>query len=86
MWLIVVEVEQETSAPPPKKNPGSAPVGVGIYQPQGHPQAFDMHMVSYLNITLTTQKILLKYKQIGYLSRIGKTKKIKRKDYMYENL
>ena len=26
-WLIGVEVEQETSAPPPKKNPGSAPVG-----------------------------------------------------------
>ena len=24
MWLIGVEVEQETSAPPPKKNPGSA--------------------------------------------------------------
>ena len=23
MWFIVVEVEQETSAPPPKKNPGS---------------------------------------------------------------
>ena len=26
MWLIGVEVEQQTSAPPPKKNPGSAPV------------------------------------------------------------
>ena len=25
MWLIGVEVEQETSAPPPKKNPGSTP-------------------------------------------------------------
>ena len=25
MWIISVEVEQETSAPPPKKNPGSAP-------------------------------------------------------------
>ena len=32
MWFIVVEVEQETSAPPPKKNPGSAPVvGNQIY-------------------------------------------------------
>ena len=28
MWFIGVEVEQETSAPPPKKNPGSAPVEV----------------------------------------------------------
>ena len=27
MWFIGVEVEQETSAPPPKKNPGSAPGG-----------------------------------------------------------
>ena len=26
MWFIGVEVEQETSAPPPKKNPGSAPL------------------------------------------------------------
>ena len=25
MWFIGVEVEQETNAPPPKKNPGSAP-------------------------------------------------------------
>ena len=25
MWFIGVEVEQETSAPPLKKNPGSAP-------------------------------------------------------------
>ena len=26
MWFIGVEVEQETSAPRPKRNPGSAPV------------------------------------------------------------
>ena len=25
MWFIDVEVKQEASAPPPKKNPGSAP-------------------------------------------------------------
>ena len=25
MWFIGVEAEQEASAPPPKKNPGSAP-------------------------------------------------------------
>ena len=25
MWFIGVEVEQQTSAPPPKKIPGSAP-------------------------------------------------------------
>ena len=28
MWFIGVEVEQETSAPPPKKNPGSAPAPI----------------------------------------------------------
>ena len=28
MWFIGVEVEQETSAPPPNKKPGSAPVFV----------------------------------------------------------
>ena len=27
MWFIGVEVEQETSAPPPEKNPGSTPAG-----------------------------------------------------------
>ena len=26
MWFIGFEVEQETSAPPPRKDPGSAPV------------------------------------------------------------
>ena len=25
MWFVGVAVEQETSAPPPKENPGSAP-------------------------------------------------------------
>ena len=30
MWFIGVEVEQETSAPPPKKIPGSAPVYVHL--------------------------------------------------------
>ena len=25
MWFIGVEVEKETRAPPPKKNPGSSP-------------------------------------------------------------
>ena len=30
MWFIGVEVEQETSAPPPNKKPGSAPA-YGIF-------------------------------------------------------
>ena len=32
MWFIGVEVEQDTTAPPPKKNPGSAPVGVIFFR------------------------------------------------------
>ena len=38
MWFIGVEVEQETSAPPPKKNPGSAPeLFPGKYQTTASP-------------------------------------------------
>ena len=35
MWFIGVEVEQETGAPPPKKNPGSAPARIhpSLYGP-----------------------------------------------------
>ena len=36
MWFISVEVEQETSAPPPTKNPGSAPVTVEPLLTGGH--------------------------------------------------
>ena len=32
MWVIGVEVEQETSAPPPEKNPGSAPEFRAIFR------------------------------------------------------
>ena len=32
MWFIGVEVEQETSAPPPKKNPGSAPARGALFE------------------------------------------------------
>ena len=31
MWFIGVEVEQQTSAPPSKKNPGSSPESVFSY-------------------------------------------------------
>ena len=30
MWFIGVEEDQETSAPPPKKNPGSAPMNFHV--------------------------------------------------------
>ena len=37
MWFIGVEVEQETSAPPPKKNPGSAPAADLVSSRNGAP-------------------------------------------------
>ena len=70
MWFIGVEVEQETSAPPPKKNPASAPA---LHYYMGAPPLFplvttiqyNMKMIFYLRETnpnkgliLSTQKIL----------------------------
>ena len=37
MWFIGVEVEEETSAPPPKKNPGSAPANQPVMFVPGVP-------------------------------------------------
>ena len=39
MWFIGVEVEQETSAPPPKKNPGSAPEYSAVFACKGYKTA-----------------------------------------------
>ena len=36
MWFIGVEVEQETNAPPPQKNPGSAPDETAAYTFKSH--------------------------------------------------
>ena len=43
MWFIGVEVEEETSAPPPKKNPGSAPA-----QPHFESESFWNSKMGYL--------------------------------------
>ena len=32
MWFIGVEIEQETSAPPPKNNPGSATASCDVFE------------------------------------------------------
>ena len=48
--------------------------GPGICQPRGHSRAFDMHAVSYQNIT--TQKVLLEKKRIG--SSVKDGNKLKR--------
>ena len=44
MWFIGVEVEEETSAPPPKKNPGSAPVLYCCPYPTSSPGLFPQKM------------------------------------------
>ena len=47
MWFIGVEVEQETSAPPPKKYPGSAPAP---RKSQFHIFHMSVKMYIYLNM------------------------------------
>ena len=44
MWFIAVEVEQETSAPPPKKNSGSASSKVPLFS-----LGTDLHKCSGVN-------------------------------------
>ena len=46
MWFIGVEVEQETSAPPPKKNPRSAP---DLGSPLGCPLNRGFTLLSSIN-------------------------------------
>ena len=45
MEFIGVEVEQETSAPPPKKNPGSAPGFIDAGQVRGFLVCFSISIV-----------------------------------------
>ena len=52
MWFIGVDVEQETSAPPPKKNPGSAPDPWSLILP------YVLNYISYsLLIIMIMQKL-----------------------------
>ena len=48
MWFIGVEVEQETSAPPPEKNPGSAPV---LVYPSKKPFTFEGNKSIFIDPT-----------------------------------
>ena len=51
MWFVGVEVEQETSAPPPKKNPGSAPAILEVL--------LLVHMKNLLLSCIYTTKVFL---------------------------
>ena len=58
MWFIGVEVEQETSAPPPKKNPGSAPATVlYIYRHIEKCICTCMRRSTYSRISITRTRI-----------------------------
>ena len=69
MWFIGVEVEQEMSAPPPEKNPGSAPgtpdVFVYFWQPYWYTKTVHQYGI-YIQCSTkvrktfqqTTQKLL----------------------------
>ena len=49
MWFIGAEVEQETSAPPPKKITGSAPAYLGIMSYSRHNVGNDNYVTSNWN-------------------------------------
>ena len=51
MWFIGVEVEQDTSAPPPKKKPGSAPC-IGTAAPNKCFQIRQMILACLVNLEL----------------------------------
>ena len=54
MWFIGVEVEQETSTLPPKKNPGSAPVECTVsVSVTGFLSVERDHFVCHLKISLS---------------------------------
>ena len=63
-WIIGVEVGQETSAPPPKKNPGSAPaIPWGTYLTE---------LASWRLVALKSNEIiLLSFLKIFTLSLLG---------------
>ena len=49
MWFIGAEVEQETSAPPPKKITGSTPAYLGITSYSRHNVGNDNYVTSNWN-------------------------------------
>ena len=67
MWFIGVEVEQETSAPPPKKDPGSAPETIrkqdSLYL--AHSQAIlTAHLRLILNLKFLIDKVTIRMRLV----------------------
>ena len=70
MWFIGFEVEQETSAPPPEKNPGSAPetLDSAIHQINFYPTDNTIVSRNAYPVDTAVQR-LNKRGLIGHLSR-----------------
>ena len=74
MWFIDVEVEQETSAPPPKKNPGSAPDCTQIptaFQCEDHVKYLGVLVDSNLSWKFHINNVALKISRtVGVVTRL----------------
>ena len=96
MWFIGFEVEQETSAPPPKKDPGSAPVlrwfREGLWDTyfsfrKGLVSLYDDIKISYTPFNYTTRFAWLSalrwsYEQGSIVSKTSKWQRKKKKKKM----
>ena len=94
MWFIGFEVEQETSAPPPKKDPGSAPVlrwfREGLWDTyfsfrKGLVSLYDDIKISYTPFNYTTRFAWLSalrwsYEQGSIVSKTSKWQRKKKKN------
>ena len=78
MWFIDVEVERETSAPPPKKNPGSAPASQifkgRAYELKDRAYAFCLnkqqaHLLLYLGVIFSKQEKIVTYPKFAKIQR-----------------
>ena len=57
MWFIVLEVEQETSAPPPKKNPGSSP-DLGCTEGESSQFSYYMTLIVPARLTSIVEQVI----------------------------
>ena len=78
MWFIGVEVERETSAPSPKKNPGSAPASQifkgRAYELKDRAYAFCLnkqqaHLLLYLGVIFSKQEKIVTYPKFAKIQR-----------------
>jgi len=82
MWFIGVEVEQETSAPPPKNNPGSAPDD-GSEKCRHIKSEFVVFVHPFFRLyssTLFVCEAVAKFSGVEFLRTIPKSRKRKKRE------